>query len=192
MVMHKKRKNGAGAVSRNADDWQEAALDAFAYGGLRAASIPSIARTLGVTKGSFYWHFGSLDDLIAGALAKWEKDDRETLETLEQLPDPHERLREIFSQSMELRRPQALFVALSGSGVTVVEKALARMSENRLRVLNKAYRDLGFDAPSARERALLVYSAYVGALYLRTQSAVLDSKGKTDSYVRHAIATLIP
>lgn len=192
MATRKKKQTGNLPDSRTVDDWHEAALDAFASGGVRAASIPEIARTLGVTKGSFYWHFQSLDDLIAGALHKWEIADREVLATLEEISDPRARLAEIFRQSMDPQRAQALFVALSGSGVGIVEDALARMSENRLQVLNKAYRELGFDAQSARERALLVYSAYIGALYLRRQSSALDSQRKTEAYVRHAIATLIP
>src|SRR4051794_41398282 len=37
--------------------WEAAALDAFEAGGLRAVAVEPLARALGVTKGSFYWHF---------------------------------------------------------------------------------------------------------------------------------------
>ena len=32
--------------------------------GLRALTITKLARSLGVTKGSFYWHFDSLEALL--------------------------------------------------------------------------------------------------------------------------------
>jgi AcrR family transcriptional regulator len=39
------------------EDWARAALEAFSRGGLPAIAVAPLARRLGVTKGSFYWHF---------------------------------------------------------------------------------------------------------------------------------------
>jgi len=187
-----KRKDKAVADNRTVADWCEAALDAFASKGVHSASIPEIARALGVTKGSFYWHFQSLDDLMARAMEKWSDDDQEVLAQLETIEDPRERLAQMFRESMARKRAQALFVALSGSGVPVVENTIARLSEQRVRALTEAYKQLSFDASAARERALLVYSAYIGALHLRAESSALDSQRKMESYVKHAVETLIP
>ena len=52
-----------------AERWAEAALDAMAQGGLNAVAVEPIARQLGVTKGSFYWHFTNRGSLVAAALA---------------------------------------------------------------------------------------------------------------------------
>jgi AcrR family transcriptional regulator len=53
-------------------DWERAALEAIAAKGLGAVAVEPLARTLGVTKGSFYAHFSTRDDLIDAALASWE------------------------------------------------------------------------------------------------------------------------
>jgi len=39
------------------DDWVEAARSAMVEGGIDAVAVEPLARRLGVTKGSFYWHF---------------------------------------------------------------------------------------------------------------------------------------
>ncbi|WP_412543871.1 TetR/AcrR family transcriptional regulator [Longispora sp. K20-0274] len=54
-----------------AEDWAEAALLAFAEGGLAAVAVEPIATRLGATKGSFYWHFPHRDALVVAALALW-------------------------------------------------------------------------------------------------------------------------
>lgn len=44
--------------------WIDAALDAMAEGGLGAVRVEALARTLGVTKGGFYWHFTDRQALL--------------------------------------------------------------------------------------------------------------------------------
>src|SRR5256885_3545838 len=156
--------------SRTAEEWAEAALEAFAAGGVRAASIPSIARTLGVTKGSFYWHFRGIDDLVEAALQRWEERDRAALDALRAVADPRRRLIALFTEAMQSPRTQALFVALSGSSMPAVSAAIRRLSDRRLRFLRGADRPLGFAETEARERAPLVYPAYLRLLHLRGEA----------------------
>jgi AcrR family transcriptional regulator len=49
-------------------DWTEAALDALAGDGLSNVAVEPLARRLGATKGSFYWHFANRAELIAATL----------------------------------------------------------------------------------------------------------------------------
>jgi len=176
----------------SADDWAEAALEAFASGGVRAASIPGIARTLGVTKGSFYWHFRSLDELIAAALKRWEERDRAALDELRAVVEPRKRLAALFAEAMKATQAHALFIALSGSSMPAVSSSIRRMSERRIRFLADAYRELGFADADAHERALLVYAAYVGLLHLRGESSSLKTSKQIDAFVTHAVETLVP
>ena len=46
----------------SADDWAQAALEQIAEQGVAAVAVEPLARRLGVTKGSFYWHFPSRED----------------------------------------------------------------------------------------------------------------------------------
>ncbi|QJW85505.1 helix-turn-helix transcriptional regulator [Ramlibacter terrae] len=46
------------------EDWVRAGMRILARSGVDAVLIPPLATELGVTKGSFYWHFGSRDELL--------------------------------------------------------------------------------------------------------------------------------
>src|ERR1700760_697069 len=54
------------------DDWAAAALDALLSEGPAGVAVQPLARRLGTTKGSFYWHFESRDELLRAALARWQ------------------------------------------------------------------------------------------------------------------------
>src|SRR5215218_10112516 len=76
------------------DDWTRAALLAIADNGAKNVSVERLARELGTTKGSFYWHFKDRPALIDAALERWERDftDR-VIEQLATIEDPRQRFR---------------------------------------------------------------------------------------------------
>ena len=45
------------------DGWIEAALAVLVEEGIEAVQITQLSKRLGVTRGSFYWHFGSREEL---------------------------------------------------------------------------------------------------------------------------------
>lgn len=179
--------------SRTAVDWADAALDAFASAGVHAASIPAIARALGVTKGSFYWHFRGLAELIDASLRRWQERDRAFLTELRTIDDPHQRLVAVFRESLDASQAQALFIALSASSMPQVVSAVRRVSERRIAFLRQTYEELGLRPRDANERALLVYASYVGLLHLRAEApAALRTRKQIDAFVAHAVQTLVP
>ena len=89
------------AVARSgrlsADDWAREALEQIAETGVASVAVEPLARRLGVTKGSFYWHFPSRDALLQAALERWETMEQELVfGSLEKVTDPRERLRALF------------------------------------------------------------------------------------------------
>ena len=52
----------------NRTDWLDAALTSLVRGGIEGVRVERLARDLGVTKGSFYWHFEDRPDLLRGLL----------------------------------------------------------------------------------------------------------------------------
>ncbi|MDP2170653.1 MAG: TetR/AcrR family transcriptional regulator [Rhodocyclaceae bacterium] len=51
--------------------WIAGALDIVAQDGIDGLRVESLAKRLGVTKGSFYWHFKDRRDLIDAVLDDW-------------------------------------------------------------------------------------------------------------------------
>src|SRR5215470_15475319 len=55
----------------DADAWIAAAFEALAEGGIDAVRVEPLAKALGITKGSFYWHFADRRALIDAMLGSW-------------------------------------------------------------------------------------------------------------------------
>ena len=55
-----------------ADDWVAASLETLVDRGVNDVKILPLAKRMGVTRGSFYWHFESRDALLKRLLDKWE------------------------------------------------------------------------------------------------------------------------
>ncbi|MBK6725782.1 MAG: TetR/AcrR family transcriptional regulator [Xanthomonadales bacterium] len=176
-------------------DWEAAALDLLAEQGVAAVAVEPLARRLGVTKGSFYWHFPSREALLKAALERWERLDETTVfAPLEEIADARARLRELFvSTSREMRTHRLYSELLKALDHPVVQPVMARVSQRRIHFLMQAYRALNFSRRDAMDRARLVYSAYVGYLQLMLQLKLTRmSAEEFDAYVLHVVATFIP
>lgn len=62
---------GSARARLTRDDWIRAGLDALRATGPGALGAEPLARRLGTTKGSFYWHFRDVPDFHAALLAHW-------------------------------------------------------------------------------------------------------------------------
>lgn len=179
----------------SAEDWEHGALDLIASQGLSAVAVEALARRLGVTKGSFYWHFATREALLKAALKRWETQDTEALlDQVEPIADPRERLRELFRRTGREAKSHVIYSALLRAiDQPVVKPLMERVSRRRIDFLTRAYRELGMDKRVATQRARLAYAAYVGFLQLTLQLGMprLDH-AEFEDYVEHVIATLIP
>jgi AcrR family transcriptional regulator len=54
------------------DNWLNAAFTRLSEQGIEAVRVEVLARDLGVSKGSFYWHFRDRGDLLDKVLSRWE------------------------------------------------------------------------------------------------------------------------
>jgi AcrR family transcriptional regulator len=178
-----------------AEAWERAALQAIAARGLAGVAIEPLAEKLGVTKGSFYWHFADREALIHAALKRWEKRSTEdVIVSLEAIEDPRDRLRQLFRQASQKGPWTALSLAISAAADDpAVRPVLHRVSKRRIDFVARCYRQLGFSGQNARHRARLAYAAYLGFLHLsREAPKVLSNRADFATYVEHAISTLVP
>ncbi len=65
------QEKAAGGDKLTRSDWLAAALDALLREGVDGIHVEPLAASLGVTKGSFYWHFKDLQDLLASVIDFW-------------------------------------------------------------------------------------------------------------------------
>src|SRR6188472_4725634 len=57
----------------SAGDWINAGLKALAKGGFTALKADPLAKEMGVSRGSFYWHFADLGAFHADVLKRWRE-----------------------------------------------------------------------------------------------------------------------
>ncbi len=182
------------AIDNNlrSEDWARAALRTIARSGVDQLSVEGLARELGVTKGSFYWHFAGRSALISGALDLWEREGTlVVVESLQRIEDPKERLRALYDVSLgdvnEGRLDGALAVRIDDP---IVGPVVRRVTERRIAFLERLFRDLGLTPGRARIRARITYSAYVGHFQiLRAMPDDRDLSGPSAAYNRDLIAT---
>jgi AcrR family transcriptional regulator len=53
------------------EDWLQAGYTVLAEQGVRALKVERLCQHLGVTRGSFYWHFENMDGYRAALVESW-------------------------------------------------------------------------------------------------------------------------
>lgn len=180
----------------SAPDWERGALEMIAEEGVAGLAIEALARRLGVTKGSFYWHFKNREALLDAALDRWEADDTRTLEShIGAAPyNPRERLGALFRWVSSEIQPHRIYAALlQALDHPQVKPMMTRVSQRRMDLLEVAFRQAGLAAEDARHRARLTYAAYVGFLQLNLALELPHlSHEQYEAYVEHVIEALVP
>ena len=179
----------------SAGDWEQQALVLIAEKGIRAVAIESLAKRMGVTKGSFYWHFPNRDALLEQSLLRWEKHDEANLQaSLGAISDPRDRLRSFFRRTGREKLTHDVYSSLlTAADHPKVEPLLERVAVRRMKHIEAAFGEIGFDPGEASHRARLTYSTYLGFLQLQRQNQAPNlSSGEFEAYMTHVIATLIP
>lgn len=146
--------------------WIEAALEILIISSIDAVGVEPLAKQLGVTKGSFYWHFKDRPALLRAILRTWRQ--RATMAIIERLEHsekaPIDRLRHL----MEL--PYSSPRARQAAQIDLAIRAWARRDElaaaavqevdrQRLSYIASQLRMLGFKEDEADVRAYLMYAS---------------------------------
>jgi AcrR family transcriptional regulator len=156
------------------DDWVAAAFDAIAEAGMSAVAVEPLAERLGVTKGSFYAHFASRDELIEATLESWEQSHAGSgLAEFTGIDDPTERLRAVLLAAVTFSQSGAPSVHMSLLGELQdprVRGAVARVTARRVELLTATYRQLGMPPQRARHRARMAYATYLGLLQMAREA----------------------
>jgi AcrR family transcriptional regulator len=154
-------------------DWVLEALRALANSGVEAVRVEPLAKKLGVTKGSFYWHFGDRAALLAAVLADWER--RATLAIIAEVEaaggDARERLVALFRRALAADLRLDRRVRAWATDDAAAAAVLRRVDRRRIGYLRRLFAQMGHAKPLATALARLTYSAMVGAFELGFHAA---------------------
>ncbi|OBA78144.1 TetR family transcriptional regulator [Mycobacterium sp. 1164966.3] len=168
------------------EDWLQAGYDLLAEHGVRALKVERLCQRVGVTRGSFYWHFEDMESYRAALVESWNaflEDDRHSLAELDTLP-PRERLSAMMTaltspQHWMLERAMREWARTDPVAAANIRAADARL----LRSVTKAYADYGFNASDAKLRAELTFAAGIGLLHLAGSAAQAQKAAQRERFL---------
>jgi CubicO group peptidase (beta-lactamase class C family) len=173
---------------RSRADWLRAARLALLHRGHEAVRVEPLARALGVTKGSFYWHFKDRADLMDALLREWEEEAGLLTEALNSL-DPLGALPAVFEELGRRNRSSERGESPSDAAIFAwasvdpkVAKRVHRSERERMRLFRKL--------TGKRDVADLFYYAYHGFLLRRRR--VPSAAGDFEALVRIALRAFAP
>ncbi len=174
------------------EDWLDAGFALISKEGMRAVKIDRLCEQLGVTKGSFYWHFSDIGAYFRALAAAWgdaQRAGRTSLESAKSL-SPHERL-SVMMRHLTSPRQWMLERAIRewarwDADVAAEVRASDRWVFGEVR---RAFSDAGFPAEEATVRARAAFAAGVGFIHLADTP---PPAGEADEYERFLEIMLKP
>lgn len=144
------------------DDWIDSATDILVSKSVDSIHPAALATELGVTIGSFYYHFKDRSDLLVSVLKKWHE--RTTAQVVQAYGDaPLEQalagLLSLPSHGVTARRAAMVEFAIRAWARRdeMAREAVRQVDQQRIGTLAAAFRKNGYAKAEADSRAFLVY-----------------------------------
>jgi AcrR family transcriptional regulator len=150
----------------SAQDWLDLGLKALAKSGFTALKAEKLAKAMGVSRGSFYWHFADIGAYHTAILKHWREVAAEQviadLEAAETSEDPLARLlARVFSDRLALEkavRNWATFDAAARAAVQAIDR-------RRLDYVETMLQRTGLAPEVAQARAQILYWTFLGITF---------------------------
>lgn len=147
----------------NKEDWVNAAFTTLSESGVAAVRVVVLAKRIGVTKGSFYWHFNNRQELLDAILEKWRLEQRviQRVEAIGGSPK-HKLLNLLNSVPRKVHRNNSgateLAVRSWARNDEMAAQAVAYVDKERIIWTKNRLLDMGFEEEVAEMRAFIIYS----------------------------------
>ena len=152
------------------DDWLDAAFDLLVREGVPGVKISTLCAELGVTKGSFYWHFDDIDALMKAVADRWcsvQNDAMRGLTAIDTIP-VDERF-ELMANLLIDERNWAVEIAVrewARTDANVAESVTA-LDRRIFEIVQESLLELGLDHDQARLRSGALVYAGIGFVHGR-------------------------
>lgn len=151
-------------------DWIDGTIKKLSEDSVAALRVDELADFLNVTKGSFYWHFQSREDLLGAVLTWWKSLMTTEIKTmLSRLEDTGwARIRNLLNIAISDRPdvpggPFELTLRDWARRDATVAKVVREVDESRIRFVAELYQDAGLSPAKAEEYALAQMAFVIGA-----------------------------
>jgi AcrR family transcriptional regulator len=154
------------------DSWIRAGREALIAVGVAGVKVELLAGALGVTTGSFYWHFKDRKALLEALLRDWETSSSAAMEAAvaAQPDDPAAQLAALVDVWIEEGAYDPAWDAAVRDWARVsaeAEAAVRRVDDRRITLLHGIFQRAGLADPEAFVRARITYFHQVGYYAMR-------------------------
>jgi AcrR family transcriptional regulator len=168
---------GAAADERNSRaDWVRAGLALLLKSGIEAVRVEPLALRLGVTKGSFYWHFKDRAALHAAMLEEWSATATgDVIAGVDRAADARARLRQLIARTTADPKVARLETAIRSwaNSDDKASRAVAAVDSRRLDFVAGLLQETGVDPAVAQLRAQIIYLVLIGSFFTAAITRVL-------------------
>lgn len=147
------------------DTWITGAREALIAGGVASVKVAPLAEALGLTTGSFYWHFKDRGDLLDALLDDWVSTNTEALAAACEI----EAADAAINALVEVWLTEEGFSSDYDSAVRdwarvspEVDAAVRKVDRTRIAMIEGIFRRFGYDRHRANVRARVMYYHQVG------------------------------
>jgi AcrR family transcriptional regulator len=135
-------------------------LRSAGYAGLKADRM---VRALGVSRGSFYWHFADIEDFHTQLIAHWRQEITEAvIADLQAMPEGSDPLVELVTRVLSVPQRLERAIRLWAGSSAPVAAAVAEVDALRVGYVAAHLQGLGFTKDTAFARATFLGWAYTG------------------------------
>lgn len=148
------------------EDWINAALEYLSEKGSVGISVVKIAERLQVTRGSFYYHFKNLNDMIDEMVQRWEETiiDKGFNEARTQSASADEEVRNLIDFVSRLTDKQDLMFRQWAPHNEHVRQHMERLDQKRLGIMTEVFQRLARNEEKGASFAKIAFYGYIGCL----------------------------
>ena len=159
--------------------WIHEAFSALADGGVDSIKIEVLAKRLKVTKGGFYWHFKTRNDLLEVMLEHWQNGRIQAIhQQVESGKSASATLQDLLALYTDHTNPRGKAIELAvrdwGRNSDQAAAAVRSVDNERLAAVAGLFSRLGLSEAQAFSRAYLFYSYVFGQSLLNYSGEAFD------------------
>jgi AcrR family transcriptional regulator len=153
-----------------AQDWIDFGLTALAREGPDALKADVLARKLGVSRGSFYWHFADLGAFHSKVIEHWRQVATEAIIVdIERYESREQRIEALLRHAFGDGAVLEIRMRTWADSNAQAARALSDVDRQRQAYIKQLLVEAGIAEPLAATRAQLLYWTYLGAAWSRSR-----------------------
>ena len=182
------RENVTKSSRTSREDWVKTGLKMLAEEGIEYVRVEPMAIRLGVTKGSFYWHFDDRAALYDAMVDKWQETaTRAIIARVEQTAvTPRQKLGQLIKLTTTSTKGARLDIAVRSwaNRDDRVANAVSKIDRERIHYVAGLLESAGINQPTAKVRAQIIYLALIGSFFSLQRGQKLPKKQLWDELER--------